>query len=153
MDTETIKKASEIITSKTAKENMGAGVTISLIDEEGYPTTSSLSIATANGIEELYFGISLSSNKAIRAIACPRASVNLFDDNLETGSYYNITLVGDVEIITDSKIKQANWYEGLAEHFDQGVNDSDYVVLKFTTKRYKLWLDFSEEVVGQLTKN
>ena len=145
---EVIAKASEIIKSKTAAENMGAGVALTLIDSEGYPTTSCISISKADGIGEILFGIALSSNKGKRAKKCTRAAVCLFDDDYESGLYYNISLVGDVEIISDPVVKEEVWYEGLAEHFEQGVTDPDYAVLRFSTKRYNLWVDLGEEVKG-----
>ena len=125
---------------------MGVGVTLSLLDHEGYPTTSTLSIAKADGIRQLTFGVSLSSNKGQRAKANNRASVCIFDDNYEGGSYYNITLVGDVEVVTDAETKKETWYPGLEEHFPNGgLDDPNYCVLKFTTKRYNLWVDMNEE--------
>ncbi|MCL2189194.1 MAG: pyridoxamine 5'-phosphate oxidase family protein [Defluviitaleaceae bacterium] len=145
MSQKAIAKAESIIKSKTAAENMGVGVTLSLLDHEGYPTTSTLSIATAEGIRKLTFGVSLSSNKAKRVQANPRGSVCIFDDNYEAGAYYNITLVGDMEIITDMEAKKAVWYEGLEAHFAGGVEDPDYCVLQFTTKRYNLWVDMEED--------
>ena len=151
MSQEIIKKASEIIKSRTAEENMGVGVSLTLIDKDGYPSTSTISIGKAKGIEELLFGVSLSSNKGKRAMVNSRASVGIFDDDAENGNYYNITLVGDVEIVTDPEVKQDVWYEGLAEHFEHGVNDPDYAVLRFKTKRYNLWLDFGDTVEGTFT--
>ena len=148
MSKEVIVKASEIIKNKSAAENMGAGVALTLIDNEGYPTTSCISISRADGIREILFGIGLSSNKGKRAKECTRASICLFDDDYEGGSYYNISLVGDVEIVPDPEVKKEVWYEGLAEHFEQGVADPDYAVLRFTTKRYNLWVDLGEGVEG-----
>jgi uncharacterized glyoxalase superfamily protein PhnB/general stress protein 26 len=148
MNQKIITKAEEIINSKTAAENMGAGVTLSLFDHEGYPTTSSISISKADGIRQILFGVGLSSNKGKRAKECSRASVCIFDDNLEEESYYNITLVGDVEIVTDPETKKEVWYEGLEPHFENGINDPDYCVLRFTTKRYNLFIDFNETITG-----
>ena len=151
MSKDLITKASEIIKSKTAAENMGVGVTLSLLDHEGYPTTSTLSISKADGIRQIDFCGDLRSNKAQRAKACSRASVCVFDDDYESGAYYNITLVGDLEVITDPVIKKEAWYEGLDEHFPNGgVNDPNYCVLRFTTKRYNLWIDMGEELAGSL---
>jgi len=146
MSNKAITKAEEIIKSKTAEVNMGVGVTLSLLDYYGYPTTSTLSISQADGIRQITFAGQLSSNKAKRAKECSRASVCVFDDNYEGGSYYNITLVGDIEVLTDPELKKATWYEGLEAHFPNGgVDDPDYCVLRFTTKRYSLWVDVEEE--------
>ena len=145
MSEKAIARAEEIIKSKTAAVNMGAGVTLSLLDHEGYPTTSTLSISNADGIRQMTFGVALDSNKAKRAKANSRASVCIFDDDFEGGAYYNITLVGDVEVVTDSEMKKETWYQGLEEHFPGGVDDPNYCVLKFTTKRYNLWVDVNDE--------
>ena len=149
MNQKVIARAEEIINSKTAAVNMGVGVTLSLLDHEGYPTTSTLSISKAEGIRQIYFCGGLSSNKAKRAKECSRASVCVFDDDFENNSYYNITLVGDVEVITDPAVKKDVWYDGMEEHFPNGgLDDPDYCVLRFTTKRYNLWVDFENEVTG-----
>ena len=149
MNLKIIKKAEEIIHSKTAAVNLGAGVTLSLLDHEGYPTTSCLSIAKAEGIRQIDFAGALSSNKAKRALENSRASICICNDDNENNAYYNITLVGDIEVITDSTIKKEVWYEELEEHFsDKGLEDPDYCVLRFTTKRYNLWIDFEDYVTG-----
>ena len=139
------KMTQEIIKSKTAEVSMGADVSLSLLDHEGYPTTSTLSIAKADGIRQITFGVSFSSNKGQRAKANIRASVCIFDDNYEGDSYYNITLVGDAEVVTALEVKKEIWYEGLAEHFEHGVDAPDYCVLRFITKRYNLWVDVNGE--------
>jgi len=145
MNKKAIAKAEEIIKSKTAEENMGVGVALSLLDHEGYPTTSTLSISKAEGIRQITFGVSLDSNKAKRAKENSHACVCIFDDDYENGAYYNITLVGDVEVVTDAQMKKETWYSGLEEHFQGGADDPNYCVLKFTTKRYNLWVDVEEE--------
>jgi general stress protein 26 len=145
MSKKAIAKAEAIIKSKTAAVNMGAGVTLSLLDHEGYPTTSTISISKADGIRQITFGGALDSNKAKRAKENGRASVCIFDDDYEGGAYYNITLVGDIEVVTDLEAKKETWYQGLEEHFPGGLDDPNYCVLKFTTKRYNLWVDMEEE--------
>ena len=146
MSQKAITKAEEIIRSKTAAVNMGAGVTLSLLDNEGYPTTSTLSISKADGIRKITFASTLDSNKAKRAKVNSRASVCIFDDDYESGAYYNITLVGDVEVITDTETKKETWYQGLEEHYPNGgPDDPNYCVLVFITKRYSLWVDVGEE--------
>ena len=146
MSEKAIAKAEEIIKSKTAAVNMGVGVTLSLLDDEGYPTTSTLSISKADGIRRLTFASTLDSNKAKRAKENSRASICIFDDDYEGGAYYNITLVGNIEVVTDMEMKKETWYQGLEEHYPNGgIDDPNYCVLIFTTKRYNLWVDINEE--------
>ena len=150
MSKEIMAKAIEIIKSKTAAENMGAGVALTLMDADGYPTTSCVSISKADGIREILFGIILSCNKGKRAKECSRASVCVFDDDYAGGSYYNITLVGDVDILTDPEAKKDAWYDALEEHFEQGADDPEFAVLRFTTKRYNLWFSTDGALEGNL---
>jgi hypothetical protein len=58
-----------------------------------------------------------------------------------------ITLRGRLEILTDAKTKQENWYSGLESHFS-GADDPNYCVLQFTTERYKLFIDWEETEGG-----
>ena len=150
MSKEIIAKASGIIKNKSTEgKHIGAGIALTLIDSDGYPTTSCVSISKANGISEILFGIGLNSNKAKRAKECAHASICVFDDDYEGESYYNITLVGDVEVVTDFNVKKDVWHDGMyGEHFEQGINDPDFAVLRFTTRRYNLWVDLGDTVEG-----
>ena len=57
---------------------------------------------------------------------------------------YCLNLVGEIEVVTEQNIKSELWYNGLAEHYPDGATDPNYCVLKFTTKRYKLFVDWQE---------
>lgn len=141
MGQELVQRAIDIIQTYSAagaKPGEEAGVVLALIDAEGYPTASTLSVAKADGIRELWFGTGLGSNKAKRIEKCNRASVCF--STLE----YNITLVGDIEIRTDPETRKASWYEGMSNHFS-GPDDPNYCVLVFTTRRYNLFVDWKEE--------
>ena len=141
MNQEIIKRAEEVIAGKESRGDGGYCV-LALIDKEGYPTASTLSVSKADGIKQMTFCTGLESNKAIRIKDCSRASICF------TSAEYNITLVGDIEIVTDSETKKEMWYNGLEYHFT-GADDPNYCVLRFTTKRYSLFfVDMENEVVG-----
>jgi general stress protein 26 len=143
---EIIAKAEEIINSKTGY--IGGGMegyaTLSLIDENGYPTASTLTIAKADGIKWLTFCTSLSRNSVKRIKNCNRASVCL------NSSEYNINLVGTIEVLTDPDTKKDNWFPIMNDgsHWS-GPDDPEFCVLRFTTERYTLFVDY-EEVKGTL---
>ena len=141
MSQEVIDRAAEIIAEKAARGNEGHCV-LALIDKEGYPTASTISLSKADGIRDLTFCIELGSNKAHRIGDCNRASVCF------SSAEYNITLVGTIEILTDPEIKKEMWYDGLENHFT-GADDPGYCVLRFKTKRYNLFVDW-KEVFGTL---
>lgn len=135
-----LQKAAAIIAQNSvfgAPEGTMPYCTLSLLDENGYPTTSALTAAKSNGISEITFCTGLQSNKAKRIGRSTRACVCFCADA------YSITLVGDIEIVTDPTVKQAMWYDGLSHHFS-GADDPGYCVLRFRTKRYGLFIDWEE---------
>ena len=141
MSEKTIAKASEIVTKLAGKDE--GFCTLALIDEQGFPTASTVSIIKANGINELAFCVSLDDNKARRALACNKASVCV------NSGQYNITLVGTAKILTDAATKEAFWQPWFSEVGWSGPDDENFCVLRFSTQRYSLWLG-EEPVAGIL---
>ena len=136
MNQEIIKRAEEIIAGKAGGGNEGHCV-LALIDQDGFPTASTISVSKAEGIKWVTLCTGLGSNKAIRIEQLNRASCCF------STAEYNITLVGTIEILTDPIVKQEMWYQGLEGHFN-GPDDPDYCVLRFTTRRYNLFVDWKE---------
>ena len=148
MDQEIIKKAGDIIASLSghgATDGTEPYCTLALIDDEGYPTASTITVSKSEGIQWITFCTGLSSNKVKRIEKCNRASVCF--NSLQ----YNLTLVGDIEVITDPAVKKEMWYDGLKYVFTGGDSDPDYCVLMFKTRRYNLMIDY-KEAVGRLDK-
>jgi len=144
MNQEIIKKANEIIAeaaTDTGRHQTGI-CTLALIDDKGFPTASTISLARADGIKWLSFVAGLASNKAKRIQNSSKASVCINSAN------YNITLVGTIEILTDLQTKKDTWYAGCEYHFS-GADDPNYCVLKFTPSRYNLFIG-GEEVEGEI---
>ena len=133
MDQEIIAKAAEVIQAKTG--GIGGGMegyaVLSLIDENGYPTASTLTISKAEGIKWLTFLTGLDSNKVKRISKCNKGSVCL------SSSTYNITLVGTLEILTDPEMKKEMWYEAIGEMLS-GPDDPTFCVLRFNTEWYNI---------------
>ncbi|MCL2877108.1 MAG: pyridoxamine 5'-phosphate oxidase family protein [Betaproteobacteria bacterium] len=144
MNQDAIAKAAEIVRENSAHgSETGFGMCIlSLIDEQGFPTASIVTPSRSDGIRWITFGTMLDQNRAKRAANCKRASVCFGT------AEHCVNLVGDIEIITSDDAKRETWYEGLGHHFT-GPDDPNYCVLKFTTRRYKFFLDY-EEVAGTL---
>jgi len=145
MNQDIISKAIEIIEKNTVQggEFSGQFCILSLIDAENFPTASVITPSKSNGINWLTFGTLLNNNRAKRVANCNRASVCFVSDE------YCVNLVGEIEIITSTDVKCEMWYDGLSFHFT-GKEDPNYCVLKFTTRRYKLFID-GEDVEGTIT--
>ena len=115
--------------------------TLSLIDLDGYPTSATITPALSDGIRTIWFATSLDSNKTKRINKKPKASVCFNDENT------NISLVGDIEIITDLAIKKNVIYNEITQMdiFPKGMEDSNLIALKFTIKRFDIWFGDTQE--------
>lgn len=144
MNQNIINKAAAIVKENTVHGGeAGFGIcTLSLIDAEGFPTASIITPSKSDGLHWITFGTMLDQNRAARIKNCNRASVCFGT------AEYCINLVGEIAIITSREVRHEMWYDGLGHHFT-GPDDANYCVLKFTTKRYKLFLDY-EEAAGTL---
>jgi len=109
---------------------------IGVIDENGFPSVSTIMPINTENIFETFFATGLESNKAKRLQQNNQASVCF-----HVGGN-NITLVGTAEILTDQAIKSKCWQsEGFIEHFPGGETDPNYCIIKITTNRVSLWVD------------
>ncbi|MCL2236036.1 MAG: pyridoxamine 5'-phosphate oxidase family protein [Defluviitaleaceae bacterium] len=143
-----MEKAGEIIASKT--DYVGGGmegfVVLNLIDEEGYPSGSAITISKAQGIEWVSMLTSMNSNKVRRIGKNSKAGL------VFASPEYNISLVGTIEIITDPTIRKDHWQDVMTEN--HGSYDSpDYCMLLFKTNRYNIYLaNEGLEVQGRLSQ-
>ena len=109
-----------------------------VIDENGYPSVSAISLSNPENISELYFTTTMDSNKVKRLQKNNKASINCYT------SMNNITLVGETEIFSDQETKSKywrNWIELGSDVYPGGVSDPNYCFIRFTTKRVALWVD------------
>ena len=138
-----IAKASEIIKGRTVSgEYKNQFCVLAQEDLDGRITAAVITASKSDGIRQLTFCSGLGSNWAKRAERDSRAAV-CFESEA-----YSITLRGSLEVLTDTESKQKNWYAGLDNHFS-GADDPNYCVLRFTTEKYKLFVDW-EETEGSL---
>jgi len=134
MNTNLFEKANEMIRTF---EYASFGV----IDEDGYPSVSAISLCNPENISELYFAATTDSNKVNRLQKNNRASINCYS------SMNNISLIGETEIISDQETKSKywqawqDWVARGADVYPDGVSDPNYCYIKFTTKRVALWID------------
>jgi general stress protein 26 len=106
-----IDRAAEIISTERLD------CTLALIDVDGYPTASTITVSKNNGIKWITFVTGFDSNKSKRIEKCDRASICFASHDPSPAPLYNITLVGKIEIITDNEFKKGMWYDGCENHF------------------------------------
>ncbi len=126
---------SNIIEKANILVNSSDTAYIAVIDENNYPSASTISSIKTDGIFEAYFSTGIDANKAKRILKNNKVSLcyNIEGDN--------VTLVGEAQILTDKDIKHALWQDWFINHFPLGKDDPTYCIIKFTTKRVSLWID------------
>ena len=140
MNQELIKKAGAIVARHSMHSNLPDTIpfcALGMLDADGSPTVSAITAMRSEGIAWMTFGTGLTSNKVHRLTHSNKASVCFLSET------YNVSLVGTLEVLTDPAVKRENWYEALGMHFS-GPEDPNYCVLKFTTQRYNLLIDWEE---------
>jgi len=147
MNEKILARASEVINSKKdyIGDGMGGYAVLSLIGEDGYPASSTISIAKADGVNWITFFTDTVGTKTSRIAKCDKACVCL------PSSEYHISLIGRVEVITDSAIKKEHWQEVITNHYNISYDDSSWCLLKFNTEQYNLFFaDDDTEAKGSL---
>jgi len=129
MNTKMIERANEVI-------KKSANVYLGVVDENGYPVVMAMSLINPETISEIYLSTTIDSNKAKSLQKNKKASVCC------AAPEYNITLVGDVEILTDQETKSKCWQDWFIEVYPGGETDPNYCVIKFYAKRASLYIGY-----------
>ncbi|MCL2758361.1 MAG: pyridoxamine 5'-phosphate oxidase family protein [Alphaproteobacteria bacterium] len=129
MNTKILERADGIIKTCTC-------ASFGVIDENGYPSVSTISLVRPESISELYFTTTIDSNKAKRLQKINKASICC-----RAGEDANITLVGETEILDDQESKSKYWLDWFSQIYEGGETDPAYCVIKFTARRASLWID------------
>ena len=110
-------------------------VTLASVNKEGYPRPVPMSKIAAEGISTIWMSTGADSLKTIDFLSNPKAGL-CFQEKGDS-----VALMGEVEVVTDEKLKQELWQDWFIEHFPKGVTDPEYCILKFTGDKATLWID------------
>lgn len=112
--------------------------TLTSINENGYPRTCILRKAKNIGFSDVYFVTSKRSKyngKATHFENNPKASVCCFKGG------DSVTLIGEVEFITDKELQESIWSEGDRQFFKNGIDDPKFRLIKFHTIEATFWIE------------
>ena len=117
-----------------------------VIDENGYPSVSTVSPIHPESLFEVYLSTNIGSNKEKRLSKNNKASICI------SSGGDNVTLVGEAEIITDQEAKSRYWLDWFIGHYPGGEADPNYIIVKFMTRRVSLWVggEGAESTVSEL---
>lgn len=97
---------------------------------DGYPNVKAMIKMENEGLNRIWFGTNTSAKRTAQLERDSKACVYFVDFEQWKG----LMLVGEVEVLHDSKSRQRLWRDGLEKYYPQGVTDPEYSVLCFTAR-------------------
>ncbi len=113
-------------------------VSLASITENGYPRICTVSKLKTVGFSDIYFVTSKRSELNGKATH--------FEKNTKTSICFSlsgdsVTLIGNVEFITDKNMQKELWNESDRKFFRMGIDDPKFRLLKFHTIEATFWID------------
>lgn len=103
-------------------------LTLASVNEGGYPRPVPMVKVKTDGLRTIWFTTTTSSEKVVHFRSNPKAGISFYTEQ------DCVVLTGKVELITDSGVKKELWQDWFAEFYTKGVDDPEYMVLKFTSE-------------------
>ena len=110
-------------------------VVLSSVNKEGYPRPVPMSKIAAEGISAIWMSTGANSLKTIDFLSNPKAGL-CFQEKGDS-----VALMGEVEVVTDEKLKKELWQDWFIEHFLGGPRVIGNVLLKFTANHATYWIE------------
>lgn len=129
MATKTLKeKAAEILQRCEV-------VTLASVNEDGFPRPIPISKIKTESISTIWMATGTNSVKTKNFQSNPKAGL-CFQENGNS-----VALIGEVEVVTDEKLKLELWQDWFIAHFPGGPTDPGYVLLKFNAHQATYFID------------
>ncbi len=104
-------------------------LTLTSIDNEGYPRPVAMSILFGETIRDIWFATPADSLKVEHYRRSPKGGATFYADG------ENVTLTGEVEIVTDRELKHKYWNDHIEQFYPGGPDNEAIVLLRFTARR------------------
>jgi general stress protein 26 len=115
---------------------------IGSIDEEGFPNTKAmLPPVMREGIKTFYWHTNTSSMRVPQYKNNPKACVYFCDKRFFRG----VMLKGKMEVTDDKEIKKRIWKDEFTMYYKGGINDPDFIIIKFTAESGRYYSNFSSQ--------
>lgn len=111
---------------------------VSSVNEKGYPRVCCVNKLSDKGFRDIYFVTSKRSEKQGKA--------KHFETNVKSSICFqrggdSLTLVGEVEIITEKEKMQELWNENDKSFFPKGIDDPKIRFIHFHTLEATFWIE------------
>lgn len=110
-------------------------VVLASINKEGYPRPVPMSKITTEDFSTVWMSTGADSLKTTDFRLNPKAGL-CFQDKGDS-----VALTGEVEVVTDPKMKSELWQDWFIAHFPGGPTDPNYILLKFKANRATFWIE------------
>ena len=115
---------------------------IASVNGEGFPNMKAMfSPCKRNGLREFWFSTNTSSLRVAQYRENSKASIYFYDRRF----YRGVQLLGAMEVLEESAIKEELWKPGDEKYYPEGVTDPDYCMLKFTAYSGRYYSNFKSE--------
>ena len=104
-------------------------VTVATFGTDGYPDVRVLLVAAKDDVDTIWFATGTESNKIAQLRKNPKAVLYAYDMEIMA----EFRLFGTVELLSDSAARQKIWRDDFLEHFPDGIDSPNMVVLRFQT--------------------
>ncbi len=115
--------------------------TLTSIDANGYPRTTTMPIIKGDGLKKSWFVTWYSSDKVKNFKKNPKAGMCC--SNMVNGD--NVALTGDMTIVSDLELKKQLWTDAWLGYFPGGYEDPNFCLLEFTTNFMRIRVDYRLE--------
>lgn len=104
---------------------------LTTMDTNGYPNMRAMLSLEHDGLKIFWFSTNKSSEKVRQIENNSKAGVYFCDEK----KFMGLRLMGEIRIRTDKEARQKLWRDGFEMYYPKGVDDPDYCVLEFSTKK------------------
>lgn len=116
-------------------------VTLSTINEEGFPRPVAIDVIAHEGIREIWMTTYRNSAKARHLMVNRKAGIS-FVREADSAS-----LTGKAEVVTDKDTLRRYWKDFFSHYYPDGPFDENYCLIRFSTQKAILWIDGKHSVI------
>ena len=110
-------------------------VTLSTVDEEGFPRPVAIDVISHDGIREIWMTTYRSSAKARHISLDSKAGLSFVREA------DSVSLTGKAEVVTDENTLRRYWKDFFIHYYPGGPGDENYCLIRFSTLKAILWID------------
>ena len=110
-------------------------VTLSTIDEQGFPRPVAIDVIQHDGIREIWMTTYRNSAKAMHIFSNPKAGISFVREA------DSISLTETAEVITEKDMLRPYWKDSFIHYYPDAVDDENHCLIRFSAKTAKLWID------------